>query len=51
MSYVDGYVLPVPNKNLQAYRRMARREKSGRSTAPLESGDDLRVKMGVPSHV
>ena len=24
MSYVDGYVLPVPRKNLAAYRRMAR---------------------------
>ncbi len=24
MRYVDGYVLPVPKKNLQAYRRMAR---------------------------
>ena len=24
MSYVDGYVLPVPKKNLAAYRRMAR---------------------------
>ena len=23
MSYVDGYVLPVPRKNLGAYRRMA----------------------------
>jgi uncharacterized protein YbaA (DUF1428 family) len=23
MPYVDGYVLPVPKKNLQAYRRMA----------------------------
>jgi uncharacterized protein YbaA (DUF1428 family) len=23
MRYVDGYVLPVPKKNLQAYRRMA----------------------------
>ncbi len=23
MSYVDGYVLPVPKKNLAAYRRMA----------------------------
>ena len=23
MSYVDGYVLPVPRKNLAAYRRMA----------------------------
>ncbi|MBF6023835.1 DUF1428 domain-containing protein [Lysobacter niastensis] len=25
MSYVDGYVLPVPKKNLAAYRRMARK--------------------------
>lgn len=24
MSYVDGFVLPVPKKNLAAYRRMAR---------------------------
>ena len=25
MSYVDGFVLPVPVKNLAAYRRMARK--------------------------
>ena len=25
MRYVDGYVLPVPKKNLKAYRRMARK--------------------------
>jgi uncharacterized protein YbaA (DUF1428 family) len=25
MSYVDGFVLPVPKKNLQAYRRMAQK--------------------------
>ena len=25
MRYVDGFVLPVPKKNLPAYRRMARR--------------------------
>jgi uncharacterized protein YbaA (DUF1428 family) len=24
MSYVDGYVLPVPRKNVAAYRRMAK---------------------------
>ena len=24
MAYVDGFVLPVPKKNLDAYRRMAR---------------------------
>jgi uncharacterized protein YbaA (DUF1428 family) len=53
MSYVDGYVLPVPKKNLQAYRRMA--EKAGkiwREHGALEyrecAGDDLRVKWGVP---
>jgi uncharacterized protein YbaA (DUF1428 family) len=25
MRYVDGYVLPVPRKNLGAYRRIARK--------------------------
>ena len=33
--YVDGYVLPVPKKNLDAYRRMG--QKAGKiwgSTAP-----------------
>jgi uncharacterized protein YbaA (DUF1428 family) len=25
MSYVDGFVLPVPRKNIDAYRRMARK--------------------------
>ncbi|HUP00964.1 MAG TPA: DUF1428 domain-containing protein [Gemmatimonadota bacterium] len=25
MTYVDGFVLPVPKKNLPAYRRMARK--------------------------
>ena len=25
MRYVDGFVLPVPRKNLQAYRRMAQK--------------------------
>ena len=53
MRYVDGYVLPVPKKNLQAYRRMA--EKAGpiwREHGALEyrecAGDDLKVKFGVP---
>jgi uncharacterized protein YbaA (DUF1428 family) len=51
MRYVDGYVLPVPRKNLQAYRRMA--QKAGRvwrDHGALEyrecAGDDLNVKMG-----
>jgi uncharacterized protein YbaA (DUF1428 family) len=50
MEYVDGYVLPVPKKNLPAYRRMA--EKAGkvwREHGALEFrecvGDDLKTKM------
>ena len=53
MHYVDGYVLPVPKKNLQIYRRMA--QKAGRiwrEHGALEYrecvGDDLKVKWGVP---
>jgi uncharacterized protein YbaA (DUF1428 family) len=49
MKYVDGYVLPVPKKNLAAYRRMA--EKAGkvwREHGALEFreciGDDLKTK-------
>jgi uncharacterized protein YbaA (DUF1428 family) len=52
MRYVDGFVLPVPKKNLQAYRRIA--QKAGRiwrEHGALEFrecvGDDLNVKMGV----
>lgn len=51
MAYVDGFVLPVPKKNLAAYRQMAR--KAGRlwlEHGALEfrecAGDDLEVKMG-----
>jgi uncharacterized protein YbaA (DUF1428 family) len=52
MPYVDGYVLPIPKKNLQAYRRLAlRASKLWRDHGALEyrecAGDDLRVKMGV----
>jgi uncharacterized protein YbaA (DUF1428 family) len=53
MRYVDGFLLPVPKKNLPAYRRMA--QKAGtvwRDHGALEfrecAGDDLKVKMGVP---
>ena len=53
MSYVDGFVLPVPKKNLQAYRKMARLgAKVWRDHGALEyrecAGDDLNVKMGLP---
>jgi len=53
MPYVDGYVLPVPRKNLQAYSRIA--QKAGRiwrEHGALEyrecAGDDLKTKWGVP---
>jgi uncharacterized protein YbaA (DUF1428 family) len=53
MSYVDGFLLPVPKKNLAAYRRMAMKaEKVWRKHGALDykecTGDDLKVKMGVP---
>jgi uncharacterized protein YbaA (DUF1428 family) len=52
MRYVDGYVLPVPKKNLAAYRRMAViASKVWRDHGALEYrecvGDDLNVKWGV----
>ncbi len=51
--YVDGFVLPVPKKNVQAYRRMAQASgKIWREHGALEFrecvGDDLKVKMGLP---
>lgn len=53
MKYVDGYVLPVPKKNLQAYRRMAQQAgKIWREHGALDykecAGDDLDAKWGVP---
>ena len=53
MRYVDGFLLPVPKKNLPAYRRMAQKAgKIWRGYGALDykecAGDDLNVKMGVP---
>jgi uncharacterized protein YbaA (DUF1428 family) len=53
MGYVDGYVLPVPKKNLRAYRRLAQQAaKLWREHGALDYkecvGDDLTTKMGVP---
>jgi len=53
MRYVDGYVLPVPKKNLRAYRRIAQKAgKIWRKHGALDYkecvGDDLNVKWGVP---
>ena len=52
MKYVDGYVLPVPKKNLPAYRRMAQKAgKVWREHGALEFrecvGDNLKTKMAV----
>jgi uncharacterized protein YbaA (DUF1428 family) len=51
--YVDGYVLPVPKKNVKAYRRMAQKAgKIWREYGALDYkecvGDDLNVKGLVP---
>jgi uncharacterized protein YbaA (DUF1428 family) len=51
MRYVDGFVLPVPKKNLKAYARMSQMAgKIWREHGALEYrecvGDDLKVKMG-----
>jgi uncharacterized protein YbaA (DUF1428 family) len=53
MAYVDGYVLPVPKKNLKAYTRMARMgERMWRKHGALDYkecvGDDLKTKWGTP---
>jgi uncharacterized protein YbaA (DUF1428 family) len=51
--YVDGYVLPVPKKNIAAYRKVATfAGKVWREHGALEYrecvGEDLNVKMLVP---
>lgn len=53
MHYVDGFVLPVPKKNLATYRRLAQKAgKLWREHGALDykecAGDDLNTKMGVP---
>lgn len=53
MSYVDGFVLPVPKKNIPAYRRLAQKAaKIWKEHGALEYrecvGDDLAVKFGLP---
>jgi uncharacterized protein YbaA (DUF1428 family) len=53
MPYVDGFVLPVPRKNLQAYARISRRAgKIWREHGALDYkecvGDDLKPKGMAP---
>ncbi len=52
MKYVDGFVLPVPKRNLPAYRRLALlASRVWRDHGALEyrecAGDDLNTKMGL----
>ncbi len=53
MRYVDGFVLPMPKKNLAAYKRMAKlASKIWRKHGALQYcecvGDDLAIKGMVP---
>lgn len=53
MSYVDGFVIPVPKKNLKAYARMAKEGaklwmKHGALDYKECVGDDLQPKWGMP---
>ena len=53
MRYADGFVLTVPKKKLQAYRRMAQKAgKMWREHGALDYkecvGDDMAVKFGLP---
>ena len=53
MSYVDGYVLPIPKRSLRAYRRMAEMgrkmwTKHGALDYKECAGDDLVAKWGTP---
>jgi uncharacterized protein YbaA (DUF1428 family) len=53
MRYVDGFVIPVPKKNLKTYVRMARMGakmwmKHGALDYKECVGDDLETKWGMP---
>jgi uncharacterized protein YbaA (DUF1428 family) len=51
--YVDGFVIPLPKRNLNTYRRLAQRAgRVWKDHGALEfresAGDDLNVKMALP---
>lgn len=53
MAYVDGFVLAVPKKKVDAYLALARKAgKVWREHGAVEyreaAGDDLKTKMGLP---
>ena len=53
MRYVDGFVIPMPKKNVETYRRMAKAAgKIWMEHGALQYiecvGEDLKVTMGLP---
>jgi uncharacterized protein YbaA (DUF1428 family) len=53
MRYADGFVIPIPKKNVETYRRIAKAAgKIWCDHGALEYreavGEDLKVKMGLP---
>ena len=53
MTYVDGYVLPVPKNKLEVYRKIATKAgKIWKEHGALEykecAGDDMKTGFGVP---
>ena len=53
MKYVDGFVVPVPEKNIDAYCRISQQaSKVWKEHGALEYrecvGDNLKVEMGMP---
>lgn len=52
MKYVDGFIIPLPKKNLDAYIRMSKKAgKVWKEYGALEYrecvGDDVNIKMGL----
>jgi uncharacterized protein YbaA (DUF1428 family) len=53
MAYVDGFLLPIPKKNLKAYQQLSRKAgKVWREHGALDYkecvGDDLKIKGAAP---
>jgi uncharacterized protein YbaA (DUF1428 family) len=53
MAYVDGFVLPIPKKNMAVYRKMATAAckvwmEHGATEYRECVGEDMNVKFGVP---
>lgn len=49
MTYVDGFVLPVPKKNVKAYRRMAKKAgKVWKEHGALEFRESVADQLTVP---